>query len=252
MMLGVLQARMSSRRLPGKVLEPIGGEPMLGRQIERVRHAANLDALVIATSTHSADDPIARLGASLALPVHRGSLDDVLERVHGAAAELGADHVVRLTGDCPLADPAVIDACIELHRDGGYDYTSNVHPPTWPDGLDVEVITRDALDEACREANTPVEREHVTWFIHHHPERFWIGNLARDDDRSLLRWTVDEPEDLELVREINDALYDPTNPVFSTEDVLALLERRPELAAINAHHRRNADTEDPSAKGSES
>jgi len=243
MMLGVLQARMSSRRLPGKVLEPIGGEPMLRRQVERVRHAANLDALVIATSTDPADDPIAHLGESLAVPVHRGSLDDVLERVYGAAAAHDADDVVRLTGDCPLADPAVIDACIELHRAGAHDYTSNIHPPTWPDGLDVEVVTRDALDQARREAGTSFEREHVTWFIHQRPGRFRIGNLARDEDRSDLRWTVDEPEDLELVRRIHDALYDPDNPVFGTEDILALLQRRPELATLNAHHRRNAGSE---------
>lgn len=243
MMLAVLQARTSSRRLPGKVLEPIGGEPMLCRQIERVRRAANLDALVVATSTDPADDPVARLGESMALPVHRGSLDDVLDRVHGAALAHDADHVVRLTGDCPLSDPAVIDACIELHRAGGHDYTSNVHPPTWPDGLDVEVVTRDALEQAWCEASIPVEREHVTWFIHQRPGRFRIGNLVCDTNRSDLRWTVDEPEDLELVRAIHNELYDPADPVFGTDAILALLRQRPDLAAINSHHRRNTADE---------
>lgn len=240
MILGVLQARMSSRRLPGKVLAPVAGAPMLARQVERLRRCRRLDALVLATSADESDDPLAAAAERLALAVSRGALDDVLDRVHRAASAYAPDHVVRLTGDCPLADPDVIDACIELHVAGAHDYTSNIHPPTWPDGLDVEVLTRATLETAWREAREPVEREHVTWFVHQRPQRFRPGNLEAGRDLSHLRWTVDEPEDLELVRAVYDALYDPASPVFTTDDVLDLLERRPDIATLNSHHVRNA------------
>src|SRR5450759_1196124 len=140
MILGVVQARVSYTRLPGKVLQPILGEPMLARQLERVRRAQRLDAVVVATSADASDDPLEELCAATGVDCFRGSLDDVLDRFHAVAESYRAEHVVRLTGDCPLMDAAVIDAVVELHLSGRYDYSSNVLPPTFPDGLDVEVV----------------------------------------------------------------------------------------------------------------
>ena len=231
MILGVIQARMSSSRLPGKVLKPLLGVPMLGRQIERVRRARRLDDLVIATSTGSADEAIAELCQQLQVGCFRGSLDDVLDRFHGAAQAAAADHVVRLTGDCPLSDPEIIDAVVALHLEGDYDYTSNAHPPTYPDGLDVEVVRFASLEKAWRQARLPSQREHVTPYLYE-PGLFRTGNLSHDIDLSGLRWTVDEPEDFELIETIYRALHAEL-PEFLMADVLALLERQTHLSAIN-------------------
>lgn len=234
MILGILQARASSRRLPGKVLKPILGRPMLERQIERLRRARHLDRLVVATSTDASDDPIAALCRSVAVDCFRGSLDDVLDRFYQAAHRSAADAVVRLTGDCPLADPSVIDQLIELHASGGYDYTSNTLTRSYPDGLDAEVASMDCIEAAWREAALPSEREHVTPFIYRHPERFRLGSLVQPTDLSRLRWVVDEPEDFAFISAIYGALY-PEKPAFETADVLALLDRRPDIAALMGH-----------------
>jgi len=235
----IVQARMSSRRLPGKVLKPILGRPMLALQIERVRRATRLDGLVVATSDTADDDAIVKACGDIGVECFRGSLDDVLDRFYRCAFAHAAEHVVRLTADCPLADPTVIDRVVRTHMDGGFDYTSNVFPPTWPDGLDVEVVRFGALADAWREAELPSEREHVTYFIETHPQRFRYGNVAAPVDHSGLRWTVDDPEDFELVRRIYEALY-PTNAAFTTDDILALIQARPNLRALNAHLERNA------------
>ena len=227
----VLQARCSSRRFPRKVLADLHGAPMIVRQLERVRRARRLDELVVATSTDGSDDPLVERVEAEGLRVHRGSLEDVLERFIDASA--GADHVVRLTGDCPLASPAVIDALVERHLATGADYTSNTLERTFPIGLDAEVVTRAALLAAHAEADLGSEREHVTPFVYKRPERFRLENLRGPGEHGDLRWTVDEPADLEFVAAVYAALYD-ADPAFTTEDVLALLARRPELARINA------------------
>jgi len=236
--LAVLQARLSSSRLPGKVLLPVLGRPMLALQIERLRRSRRLDLLVVATSDEFADDPIADMCAKENVECFRGSLDDVLDRFYMAARQYNPKTVVRLTGDCPLADAAVIDACIDLFRAGDFDYASNALRPSFPDGLDVEVIRAECLEQAWREAALPSEREHVTPFIHGHPERYRIGHYRHSQDLSALRWTVDEPEDLDFVRAVYAELY-PGNPEFSMQDVLALLQSHPRLAAMNSHHQRN-------------
>lgn len=237
--LAMLQARVSSSRLPNKVLAPILGEAMLARQIERLRRAITLDRLVVATSDTSSDDPLAALCASLDVPCHRGSLNDVLARFHGAYIAYGpADHIVRLTGDCPLADPAIIDRVVRHHLASGADYTTNAIQPTWPDGLDVEVMRADILQRAFAEARLSSEREHVTPYIHKHPEWFCIEHVKGESDLSSMRWTVDEPADLAFVTEVYSALY-LQNPTFDTAAILALLERRPALAAINNKFMRN-------------
>ena len=236
--LGILQARVSSSRLPGKVLRPLLGAPMIARQVERLRRARTLDALVLATSIDPSDGPLAQWAQTAGLPVHRGSLDDVLDRFVTAARPYRPAHVVRLTGDCPLADPAVIDLVVSTHLDVGGDYTSNALEPTWPDGLDVEVVTMDALEAAAREASAPYQREHVTQFIVQQPERFRLRNVPCERDLSALRWTVDEPADFELVEAIYGALY-ASSPAFTTADILDFLQHNPQWIAHNVHHPRN-------------
>lgn len=237
--LGVLQARLSSSRLPGKVLRPLLGEPMLLRQIERVRRSKVIGDLVVATSSQPEDDAIAALCQRIGVRCMRGSLDDVLDRFYRAAAADAPEHVVRLTGDCPLADPELIDAIVGFHRNGGFDYSSNCLPPTFPDGLDVEAVRFDVLEAAWREAALPSEREHVMPFIWRRPERFRLGNFENPaGDQSWLRWTVDEASDFELVTRIYEALY-PANAEFGTREIMALLERQPDLATLNTHHPRN-------------
>ncbi len=237
--LAVVQARVSSTRLPGKVLAPILGQPMLARQIERVRLAKTLDKLAVATSDDPSDDPLAAMCITLDLACHRGSLSDVLARFYGACAVFGpADHIVRLTGDCPLTDPAVIDAVVLHHLATGADYTANAIQPTWPDGLDVEVVKVQALQRAFDEARLPSEREHVTPYIHKQPSCFRVEHLKGTRDLSSLRWTVDEPQDLAFVREVYAALY-PKNPAFDTAAILSLLQQRPELLDFNSRFKRN-------------
>lgn len=238
MILGILQARANSSRLPGKVLKPLLGVPMLARQIERLQRSTRLDRLVVATSDQAEDEAIAALCAQLGVPCCRGPLDDVLQRFHLAAFPFRPSQIVRLTGDCPLADPALIDELIELHLTGGYDYSSNGWDPSYPDGLDAEILSAATLDLLAERAHTPTQREHVTYYIRQHSEQFKIGTLNRTPSLAHLRWTVDEPVDFELVEQIYRRLY-PANPAFTTEDVLALLEREPQLATLNTHHQRN-------------
>ncbi|MFZ5632098.1 MAG: cytidylyltransferase domain-containing protein [Bacillota bacterium] len=239
MIIGILQARVSSTRLPGKVLKHIMGVPMIIRQVERVLRAKKIDRLLVATSVDESDDPVEQLCREHGVQCFRGSLDDVLDRFYQAARPLGPDHIVRLTGDCPLIDPHLIDRVIAFHLQGGFDYTSNTVEPTFPDGLDVEVFRFSCLERAWEEAKLSSQREHVTLFIYSHPELFRIGSFKNGADLSSLRWTVDEPVDFELVTRIYEELY-PANPEFTTGDVLALLEKNRWLKDINAGIQRNA------------
>jgi spore coat polysaccharide biosynthesis protein SpsF len=236
--LAVLQARSSSTRLPGKVLLPLAGAPMIVRQIERVSRAARIGRLVVATSDDAGDDELARTVAGVGIGVHRGPLDDVLARFVGALAAFGpATHVVRLTGDCPLADPAVIDAVIARVVDEGADYGSNTpQHRTYPKGLDVECMTADALLAAAARAASPEEREHVTWALHRHPELYRRTFLSQAADEGEARWTVDYPHDYAFVAAVYDALY-PLNAAFSSDDVRRLLRSRPDLASFGGERR---------------
>jgi len=204
---------MSSSRLPGKVLLPLAGAPMIVRQIERVARAARIDRLVVATSENPGDDDLAAVIASAGVRVHRGPLRDVLARFIGALDAHGpAEHVVRLTGDCPLADPAVIDATIDHVTAAGADYGSNTPSHrTFPKGLDVEVMTSGTLRAAAARAASPDEYEHVTWALHRHPELYRQAYFSQTTDEGEVRWTVDFPHDYKFVRAVYDALY-PANP----------------------------------------
>ena len=239
MILAVLQARTSSSRLPGKVLAPILGEPMLLHQIERLRRCREIDKLVVATSAESSDDAVAAVAENAGIPCYRGSLHDVLDRYYQAARQYRPQWVVRVTGDCPLIDWEVVDACVRLARQGTYDWASNALNRTWPDGLDVECMTFAALETAWREASEPLQREHVTPFIHRDPVRFRLGSLERPGESLAgMRWTVDEPRDLSFVTRVYEALY-PVNPAFTSADILKFLTRHPEVAAINVDIERN-------------
>lgn len=238
MILAVLQARSSSTRLPGKVLKPILGRPMLERQIERIRRSSLIDKLVVATSSNPDDTVIAEICQRINVPCFRGSLEDVLDRFYQAARGCAPKYVVRLTGDCPLTDPKVIDQMITLCQSGGYDYASNTLTPTYPDGLDVEVCTFEALERVWREATLCSQREHVTPYFYQNPHLFRLGNLLHESDLSELRWTVDNARDFALVTTIYESLY-PDRPDFGMADILNLLETRPELKCCNTQVKRN-------------
>lgn len=235
--LAILQARTSSTRLPGKVLKPILGQPMLARQLERNLRSTNIDKLIVATSDQPDDQAVADLCKAVGVECFRGSLNDVLDRYYQAAAERNADHIVRLTGDCPLADPEVIDRVIEFYLNGDYDYVSNIIEPSFPHGLDVELFRFEALKTAWQEATLQPQREHVTPFICRQPDRFKLANFKHSQDLSHYRWTVDEPEDFELITAIYEGLY-PTNPEFDMDAILHFLKDNPDLQKINqAFHR---------------
>ena len=234
----ILQARMSSSRLPGKALKPLLGKPMLERQVERLLRSRRITTLVLATSSDKSDDPLAELCARMNVACFRGSLNDVLDRFYQAACAFPSDTIVRLTGDCPLADPDLIDRVITHFEESRVDYASNTLTPTFPDGLDAEVFSFEALRTAWQEARLPSEREHVTSYLYKHPNQFRLACLRYSEDLSSLRWTVDESKDFEFVESVYQALY-PSNPTFSWTDVLAWVRAHPEKQAINSEHERN-------------
>jgi spore coat polysaccharide biosynthesis protein SpsF len=238
----ILQARMKSARLPGKVLMPVVGRAMISLNIERIRQARTVQTLVVATSDAPEDDALASLCAGEGVPVFRGSEEDVLDRIHRCAAEYGWPVFGKFTADNPLIDPAVIDRVIDafLAAPDQYDYVSNNHPPTWQDGQEVEVIRSAALAQAWREGTQSFQREHVTPFIWDQPERYRLSNVARDDDAwyRRYRWTLDYPEDYLFVKAVYEHLY-PAKAAFDTADVMALLEARPAIAALNSNRHGN-------------
>jgi spore coat polysaccharide biosynthesis protein SpsF len=236
--IAVLQARLSSSRLPGKVLKLIRDRPMLEYQIERIKRSCSINRLVVATSDLPEDEQISELCQEINVDCFRGSLDDVLDRVYQAAKPYTPKYLVRLTGDCPLCDPELIDRVIEFHIDGDYDYTSNIINPTYPDGLDVEICRFECLEFAYREATLPSQREHVTPFIYQQPHRFRLGNYKNTQDLSYLRWTVDELADFELVEQVYTDLY-PQNPKFNMSDILTWLDLHPKWRDRNQQYERN-------------
>jgi glutamate-1-semialdehyde 2,1-aminomutase len=238
----VIQARLSSSRLPGKVLADVLGRPMLARQLERVARARRPHKVIVATTVDPSDQPIADFCAREDVTCTRGSLNDVLDRYYQTAKAHALDVVVRVTADCPVLDPAVIDDVIDHFLDHHLDYGANTAPPegsTYPDGMDVEVFSFAALERAWKEAAKPSEREHVTFHFWKNADRFRIGRRDLPRDLSALRLTVDYPADLEVVRALYTALY-PVKPDFSLEDIAAYLEAHPELKAHNAEIERNA------------
>jgi spore coat polysaccharide biosynthesis protein SpsF (cytidylyltransferase family) len=227
--LAIVQARASSTRLPGKVLAPVGGEPMLALVLRRVMLARRVDDVLLATSDETADDPVSAVATRLGVGCYRGPRDDVLARF----AEAIADHdgtVVRVTGDCPFVDPLVLDRLIASYEASGHTvYGSNIDPPTFPDGLDCEVFDATALRRAHAHATEPYDREHVTSFLRRHPRCFPALTLKAEQDLSRLRWTVDTIEDLEFVRAVA-ARLGPDLVAAGSEQILEAIRRPPTLA----------------------
>lgn len=223
---------MTSTRLPGKVMAPVLGEPMIGRQVERLRRARRIDRLMVATSTDPSDDPLAVYCEGLGLEVVRGPLDDVLERFRLAlSGHPRAAAVVRLTADCPLADPSLIDRVIAHHHEAAADYTSNtLGERTYPHGLDTEVIRPEVLVQAAEQSADPYEREHVTPYIYRRPETYRLAGVARETSLAALRWTVDFPQDMAFVRDVYARLY-PTDPAFDSDAIAALAVNTAEVSA---------------------
>lgn len=241
MVTAIIQARLGSTRLPGKVLKEILGKPMLELMINRLKQSKTIDKIVIATTDNLEDEKIAGLAEKIGIDFYRGSETDVLDRYYQTAKKFKAnDIVIRLTGDCPLIDSGVVDLVVDFFKKNRkkFDYVSNVRPPTFPDGIDTEVFSFETLEKAWRLAKLPSEREHVTAFIADHPEIFRIGNLKYNKDLSDMRLTVDNEEDFILIKKIFRLLY-KKNKDFKLEDVLNLLEGRPELLLINRHIKRN-------------
>ena len=230
----IIQARMGSSRLPGKVMADLAGRPALAHVVARARTIPGVERVIVATTTAARDDVIAGLCEGLGVAVFRGSDPDVLDRYYRAARHHGLRAVVRVTADCPLLDPTVSGLVVARFRSGDVDYASNVHPPTYPDGLDTEVFTVEALERAWREARLPAEREHVTSYFYTHPELFRCANVAHAQDLSHHRWTVDEPRDLELVRALCRRLGQGEAPLFGMAEILSLLEREPDLLTLPA------------------
>jgi spore coat polysaccharide biosynthesis protein SpsF len=206
MIIAVLQARMSSQRLPGKVLRPLCGVPMLLYQYRRVLDAQLLDAVIVATSMDKSDDPIREMCAQNRIVCFSGSLNDVLDRFYWLAQIFRPHHIVRLTGDCPLIDPEIIDETVKVHLAGGYDYTHATMDCGWPDGYDTEVFTFQALCQTWKGAGLDGEREHVTPYLRTHPELFRIGECRNDHDQSSIKISVDTEEDFQRVERLLNAV----------------------------------------------
>jgi spore coat polysaccharide biosynthesis protein SpsF len=232
----IVQARMTSTRLPGKVLADLAGRPLLERQLERLARCSRADEIVVATTVNANDDPLVALAERVGVAWFRGSEHDVLARYAGAAADSRADLVVRVTSDCPLIDPVETDAVIAAleERRAAADYASNFLERRLPRGLDTEALWRDVLDRVERLGTSVPAREHVTYFIHaEHPELFALHSVLASEDAGDLRWTVDTPEDLEVVRRIYAGLGLAEQPRPLAE-VIAWVRAHPEVSALNS------------------
>jgi len=232
----VVQARVGSTRFPNKVMQPICGTPMIGLLLERLSASKRIDRIVVATSVDPRNDALAEYVRSLGHAVYQGSENDVLDRYYQAARKQQADVIVRVTGDCPLIDPGVVDAVIDRFCQLGYDYVSNTLTPTYPDGLDTEVFAAAALERAWSTTDVPYDREHVTPFLKG-AEGYTRYNVTHDDDRSADRWTVDEPDDLVVVRRVFEHFHPRRD--FGWLDVLALSDAHPEWFMANQQIARN-------------
>ncbi|MBI5447031.1 MAG: glycosyltransferase family protein [Deltaproteobacteria bacterium] len=230
----VIQARTGSTRLPGKVLLPVGGRSVLELCAVRAARSKRAGLLVIATTDKASDDPIAREAERLGVPCVRGSEEDVLARYRLAALAHDLDVICRVTSDCPLIDPDVLDGVFDVFSGGSYDYVSNALRRTFPRGLDAEVFSRSALERTFAEAKAPEEREHVTPYLYRNPGLFSLGSYEAPVDLSHCRWTVDEAADLEFVRQVA-ARFGDRLVRAGYREIAALLDREPEVARINAH-----------------
>lgn len=230
MITAIIQARMGSTRLPGKVLKKIKGKTLLEILIERLRQAKKIDQIIIATSTDKKNSAIVKLAKKINCPYFVGSENDVLDRIYQAAKKFKAQTIIRVTADCPFHDPELIDEIVEfyLKNKNKYDYVSNVDPPSFPDGLDLWIIPFKTLACAWKEAKLTSEREHVCPYIWKNPSLFRIGHFESKKDYSHLRWTVDDIGDFNFIKAVYEKLY-KKGKIFHMQDILNLLKKHPEL-----------------------
>jgi spore coat polysaccharide biosynthesis protein SpsF (cytidylyltransferase family) len=235
--IAIIQARLGSTRLPGKVLLDLEGRTVLEHVVRRVKSSKHVDDVIVATTINMDDLEIVKLCTNLGIRVYCGSEDDVLDRYYQTARRFKADHIVRITSDCPLIDPVVIDEVIKLHFLDEADYSTNTIKETYPDGEDVEVFTFEALKQTWKNANLASEREHVTPYLRKNPA-FKIASLESKKDLSNKRWTLDNPEDYEFIKLIYKNLYNK-NQLFGMEEILKFIDRNPEVEMINKSITRN-------------
>ncbi|MFY0543162.1 cytidylyltransferase domain-containing protein [Brevibacillus sp. H7] len=230
----IIQARMGSTRLPGKVMRMLAGKTVLEHVVQRASAIPGIDEVVVATTVQPDDDVIVEESRRLQVPFHRGSEADVLSRYYKAAMQARADVIMRITSDCPLLDPEVSGMVLQtMHEHAGTDYASNTLVRSYPRGLDTEVFTFQALETAYREANEPHQREHVTPYLYENPVRFTCKPVSGEADYSQYRWTLDTVEDWELIQQIYQALYQ--DKWFSWTKGIELMQARPDLYLINGH-----------------
>lgn len=240
--IGTIEARMTSSRLPGKVLLPASGIPMLQHLVNRLRAVPSIDGIVLATTTNETDDSLEAFAGQMGINCFRGSEEDVMSRVIGAAASVNADLVVEITGDCPIIDPQLIEQTIRMYHANPADYVSNAHIRSYPDGMDTQVFLLETLKHSASMTEDQLDHEHVTLHIRNHPELFSHVHVVAPPE---LHWpelglTLDEPADYELLKRIIEH-FENTNPLFSCLDVIRLLREKPEWVAINQEVLRKGD-----------
>ncbi len=234
--IAIIQARMGSTRLPGKILKKVQGKTLLEIQLERLKQSTLIQQVIVATTTQAQDDSVVDLCKQLNVDFYRGSEEDVLSRYYEAAVIFKANVIVRLTSDCPLIDPVIVDEVIAtyIRQQDSVDYVSNTLERTYPRGLDVEVFSFKALEKTLTEAILQRDREHVTAYIYSNPNMFRIDQVKGEHDYSNFRWTVDTTEDFELIQRILNVLYEE-DKLFYMDDVVQLLTKHPKWNDINAH-----------------
>jgi len=235
----IIQARVASTRLYNKIFAPLSGKPLIWHVVNRLGWSKTITRTIVATTTNPVDDALEKWCRESSVDFFRGSEEDVLSRYYGAAKKTGADVIVRITSDDPFKDPQIIDAVVDMFKKNRLDFAYNNKPPTFPEGLDVEVFSMAALEKAHAETRDIFEREHVTQYFYRNSSMFRQMNLANKTDLSHLRWTIDTAKDLGMARAVYDKLY-KEGGIFLMDDVLKLIERYPEIAAINMDVKRSA------------
>lgn len=229
----IIQARCSSTRFPNKVFANISGKPLIWHVVNRLKFSKNVDSIVLATTVNPLDDALYDWAIQNNVTVFRGDEDDVLSRYHEAAKFAGADVIVRVTADDPFKEPLLIDDAVEELLKNDMDFVCNNNPPSYPEGLDVEVFTWNALQKAQLKSQNAFEREHVTQYFYRNPNIFKMSNLSNSDDKSYLRWTIDTQVDLDMTLNVYSHLFKNDSTIFHMDDILELIQQKPEIAEMN-------------------
>lgn len=238
MIAAIIQARMGSTRYPGKTFCKLAGKPLIWHVVNRIRYSGKINQIIIATTDTVKDDILATWAANEGISLFRGSEDNVLERYYYAARQYAADIIVRITADDPFKDPFIIDRVITILQEEKLDFAYNNNPPTFPEGLDTEVFTYEALERAYSDARDDFEKEHVTQYFYRHKEAFRQANLANEKDLSFLRWTIDTESDYQMAKRVYELLY-REGDIFLMDDILGALRQNPDIQEINSNVERS-------------